>query len=76
MSSKKANYNPGLCSIKGLEVGFWVLVIEFFCYELQVYNKFLVEICTRKWKVWALWSCEGSDIRMTALGTDCLPILR
>ena len=43
MSSEKANYNPGLCSIKGLEAWFRVLIIEFFYYELQVYNKFLVE---------------------------------
>jgi len=76
MSSKKANYRPRLCSVKGLEAGSRVLVIDFFCYDLQVYNKFLVEICTRKWQVWALCSCDTSDIRMTASGRDCLPILR
>jgi hypothetical protein len=76
MFSKKANYNPAMCSIKGLEAGFRVSVVEFFCYELQVYNTFLVEICTRKWQVWMLCCCEGSDIRMTAAGRDCFPILR
>jgi hypothetical protein len=76
LSSKKSNYRPGLCSIKGLEAGFRVLVIELFCYDLQVYNKFLVEICERKWQVWALFCCGSSDIRMTASGRDCLPIVR